>query len=222
VAIAGKIAGGDLSGHRRDGDRNSLLFAMKSMRDSLAGLVERARRHRHHCQRLAANRRRQPRPVGPHRAASRLAGGNRRLDGRTDLHRAPERGQRQRSQPAGANASAVAQQGGAVVAQVVQTMGSINQSSRKIVDIIGVIDGIAFQTNILALNAAVEAAAPASRAAALPWWPARCARWRSAQRCGRQGDQGADHGSVAQVDAGTALVDQAGATMAEIVRASAR
>jgi len=56
------------------------------------------------------------------------------------------------------SASAVAQQGGTVVGQVVDTMGSINASSRKIVDIISVIDGIAFQTNILALNAAVEAA----------------------------------------------------------------
>src|SRR5207237_2826432 len=55
-------------------------------------------------------------------------------------------------------ASEVAGQGGAVVAQVVQTMGAINDSSNKIVDIISVIDGIAFQTNILALNAAVEAA----------------------------------------------------------------
>jgi methyl-accepting chemotaxis protein len=56
------------------------------------------------------------------------------------------------------SASNVAQRGGAVVAQVVQTMASINQSSKQIAEIIGVIDGIAFQTNILALNAAVEAA----------------------------------------------------------------
>jgi methyl-accepting chemotaxis protein len=58
----------------------------------------------------------------------------------------------------GNSASEVALRGGAVVSEVVQTMGSINDSSKKIVDIIGVIDGIAFQTNILALNAAVEAA----------------------------------------------------------------
>jgi len=67
-----------------------------------------------------------------------------------------------------------------MVAQVVETMGSINESSRKIVDIIGVIEGIAFQTNILALNAAVEAARAASRGAASPWWRPRCAAWRSA------------------------------------------
>ena len=57
-----------------------------------------------------------------------------------------------------AEATSVAQRGGAIVGQVVQTMQAINQSSHKIVDIIAVIDGIAFQTNILALNAAVEAA----------------------------------------------------------------
>jgi methyl-accepting chemotaxis protein len=65
------------------------------------------------------------------------------------------------------SATGVAVKGGAVVGQVVNTMGSIKDSSRKIVDIIGVIDGIAFQTNILALNAAVEAARAGSRGEAL-------------------------------------------------------
>jgi hypothetical protein len=60
-------------------------------------------------------------------------------------------------------------------------MESINASSRKIGDIIAVIDGIAFQTNILALNAAVEAGAPVSRVAALRWWRRKCATWRSAR-----------------------------------------
>jgi len=70
-------------------------------------------------------------------------------------------------------------------------MSSINESSRKIVDIISVIDGIAFQTNILALNAAVEAARAASRGAALRWWPPKCATWRSAAPP-RQGNQDTD------------------------------
>ena len=78
------------------------------------------------------------------------------------------------------SASEVAVRGGQVVAEVVQTMEAINTASRKVEEIISVIDGIAFQTNILALNAAVEAArAPASRAGASPWWPPRCAAWRS-------------------------------------------
>jgi aerotaxis receptor len=79
-----------------------------------------------------------------------------------------------------ADASETAVRGGEAVGRVVQTMDEINAASRKIVDIIGVIEGIAFQTNILALNAAVEAARAASRAAASRWWPARCAAWRSA------------------------------------------
>jgi hypothetical protein len=73
-------------------------------------------------------------------------------------------------------AADVAVHGGDVVGEVVTTMRGINDSSRKIADIVGVIDSIAFQTNILALNAAVEAAVLASKAAVLPWWPARCAR----------------------------------------------
>ena len=62
-----------------------------------------------------------------------------------------------------------------MVAKVVDTMHGISDSGRQIADIIGVIDGIAFQTNILALNAAVEAARAGRNATALPWWPARCA-----------------------------------------------
>jgi hypothetical protein len=90
------------------------------------------------------------------------------------------------------SASDIAVKGGELVTRVIDTMGH-HESSDKIADIIGVIDGIAFQTNILALNAAVEARAPASRAAALPWWPPRCATWRSV-RPRRQGHQGADYG----------------------------
>jgi methyl-accepting chemotaxis protein len=73
------------------------------------------------------------------------------------------------------SAAEVAARGGVVVSHVVTTMDDINASSKKIFDIIGVIDGIAFQTNILALNAAVEAAPPANKAAASPWWRRKCA-----------------------------------------------
>ena len=76
------------------------------------------------------------------------------------------------------SATEVAQRGGTMVAQVVQTMQGIDDSSHRIADIIGVIDGIAFQTNILALNAAVEAARAGSRGAALPSWPPKCVPWQ--------------------------------------------
>jgi methyl-accepting chemotaxis protein len=78
------------------------------------------------------------------------------------------------------SASLVAVKGGEAVSQVVQTMKGINDSSRKIADIIGVIDGIAFQTNILALNAAVEAARAGEQAVVSQWWPAKCAAWLAA------------------------------------------
>jgi methyl-accepting chemotaxis protein len=83
---------------------------------------------------------------------------------------------------AGGGASDYATKGGQVVGEVVSTMGAIKESSSKIVDIISVIDGIAFQTNILALNAAVEAARAGEQGAALRWWRRKCARWRSARR----------------------------------------
>ena len=110
------------------------------------------------------------------------------------------------------SAAEVAARGGQVVAQVVSTMQDINASSNKISDIIGVIDGIAFQTNILALNAAWKPPARANKAAALPWWPVKCAAWPSAVRM-PQGNQSLINASVEKVESGTALVGNAGATM---------
>jgi methyl-accepting chemotaxis protein len=114
-------------------------------------------------------------------------------------------------------ASEVAGKGGAVVAQVVDTMGSINASSKKIVDIIGVIDGIAFQTNILALNAAVEAARAGEqgRGFAVVASEVRNLAQRSAAAAKEIKLLISD--SVEQVEIGTRLVDQAGATMNDIV-----
>ena len=116
-----------------------------------------------------------------------------------------------------ASASAVAVKGGAVVSDVVQTMGSINDSSRKIADIIGVIDGIAFQTNILALNAAVEAARAGEqgRGFAVVATEVRNLAQRSASAA--REIKGLIDDSVAKVGAGSKLVDQAGATMQEVV-----
>ncbi|SDE76336.1 methyl-accepting chemotaxis protein [Massilia sp. PDC64] len=115
------------------------------------------------------------------------------------------------------DAAKIAARGGAVVAEVVAMMGSINESANRIVDIIGVIDGIAFQTNILALNAAVEAARAgeqgrgfavvASEVRNLAQRSAAAAREIKALICA----------SAAEVDAGTRLVNQAGTTMEQVV-----
>jgi methyl-accepting chemotaxis protein len=120
------------------------------------------------------------------------------------------------------SASEIAQKGGDVVQQVVGTMGSINESSRKIVDIISVIDGIAFQTNILALNAAVEAARAGEqgRGFAVVAAEVRNLAQRSASAAKEIKTLIGD--SVEKVEVGTKLVDDAGKTMEEIVNAIKR
>jgi methyl-accepting chemotaxis protein len=115
------------------------------------------------------------------------------------------------------SASAVAVQGGEVVSQVVETMRGINESSRKIADIISVIDGIAFQTNILALNAAVDAARAGEqgRGFAVVASEVRSLAGRSAEAA--KEIKTLIGASVERVEQGTLLVDQAGATMTEVV-----
>jgi methyl-accepting chemotaxis protein len=116
-----------------------------------------------------------------------------------------------------ASASDLATRGGDVVGQVVQTMGSIKESSRKIVDIIGVIDGIAFQTNILALNAAVEAARAGEQGRGFAVVAAEVRNLAQRSAGAAKEIKALIGDSVDKVDAGSKLVDQAGNTMQEIV-----
>ncbi|MFL9710203.1 methyl-accepting chemotaxis protein [Methylobacillus sp. Pita1] len=114
-------------------------------------------------------------------------------------------------------ASESAVRGGQVVDQVVNTMGSIKESSRKIVDIIGVIDGIAFQTNILALNAAVEAARAGEQGRGFAVVASEVRNLAQRSAAAAKEIKGLIGDSVEKVDIGNKLVDQAGTTMSEIV-----
>jgi len=120
------------------------------------------------------------------------------------------------------SASSVAEKGGAVVQQVVGTMTSINESSRKIVDIISVIDGIAFQTNILALNAAVEAARAGEQGRGFAVVAAEVRNLAQRSAAAAKEIKHLIDDSVGKVGEGSKLVAQAGATMEEIVTAVKR
>ena len=120
------------------------------------------------------------------------------------------------------SASQVAAQGGAVVGEVVGTMASINASSLKIVDIIAVIDGIAFQTNILALNAAVEAARAGEQGRGFAVVASEVRNLAQRSSAAAKDIKELIGDSVEKVEAGTRLVDQAGATMDDIVSGIAR
>ncbi len=220
VRIAGAIATGDLAVgiETREGDDSSLLYAMSTMRDSLVRIVSQVRTG---TDTIAT-------------ASAQIAAGNIDLSARTEQQAGSleetassmeemtsavkqNADNARRANNLAMSASHVAEKGGGVVSQVVHTMGAINQSAQKIVEIIGVIDGIAFQTNILALNAAVEAARAGEqgRGFAVVATEVRNLAQRSAAAAKEIKTLISD--SVDKVDSGNKLVEEAGATMHDVV-----
>ncbi|MFZ6688789.1 methyl-accepting chemotaxis protein [Undibacterium sp. SXout11W] len=218
--IAGQIAAGELTApiDVAAGDQNSLIFEMKNMRDSLVNIVAQVRSG---TDTIAT-------------ASSEIAMGNLDLSSRTEQQASSLEkttssmreltttvkqnadNAREANQLA-ASASEVARQGGVVVAQVVDTMGSINESSKKIVDIISVIDGIAFQTNILALNAAVEAARAGEQGRGFAVVAAEVRNLAQRSAAAAKEIKTLIDTSVEKVEVGTKLVGQAGVTIDQVV-----
>ena len=226
VEVADRVSAGDLTVHidvdSRD-ETGQLLGALQRMQQSLVRTVSVVRQN---SESVAS-------------ASAQIASGNNDLSARTEQQASAleetaasmeELGSTVRQNADNArtanqlamNASTVAAQGGEVVAEVVETMKGINASSNKIADIISVIDGIAFQTNILALNAAVEAARAGEqgRGFAVVAGEVRSLAQRSAEAA--KEIKSLITASVERVEQGSALVDKAGATMTEVVTAIRR
>ncbi len=223
--IAGSIAHGDLSIaiDTHVTDKGSLLTEMKQMRNSLVDIVSQVRRGTHTIT----------------TASREIAAGNADLSSRTEQQASSlektastmeeltstvkqNADNARAANQLAATASDVARKGGDVVSQVVGTMGEINSSASKIADIIGVIDGIAFQTNILALNAAVEAARAGEqgRGFAVVASEVRNLAQRSAAAAKEIKTLIGD--SVDKISRGSKLVGQAGVTMDEVVESVKR
>jgi methyl-accepting chemotaxis protein len=221
VTLAETVAGGDLT-HRIDAsaqdETGALLRALRHMNDSLVGIVSQVRGG-----------------TDTISTASReISAGNLDLSSRTEQQasaleetaasmeeltttvRQNADNARQANQLAIA-ASDIAIQGGTVVGEVVTTMGAINDSAKRIADIIGVIDGIAFQTNILALNAAVEAARAGEQGRGFAVVASEVRNLAQRSAAAAKEIKELITASVTSVDAGARLVDQAGTTMEQVV-----
>ncbi|MDD2878904.1 MAG: methyl-accepting chemotaxis protein [Rhodoferax sp.] len=225
AAIAVRVAAGHLDDPIQvaNNDTSSVMAQLKHMQENLARMVMAVRQGSH----------------GVATASAEIAQGNHDLSARTESQASALEqtaasmeelsatvkqnadSARQANQLA-MNASSVAVQGGEVMGRVINTMKGINDSSRKISDIIGVIDGIAFQTNILALNAAVEAARAGEqgRGFAVVASEVRSLAGRSAEAA--KEIKRLIGASEEQVNQGSALVDQAGSTMVALVSAIKR
>jgi methyl-accepting chemotaxis protein len=223
--IVRSIASGDLSVEvvTRPDDRQSLLFSMKEMRASLADIVGQVR--------AGAN--------SIASATTQIAAGNLDLSARTEQQAGSleetassmeemtstvkqNADNTVRANQLAITAAQIAEQGGAVVTQVVDTMGSINASSRKVAEIIGVIDGIAFQTNILALNAAVEAARAGEQGRGFAVVASEVRNLAQRSAAAAKEIKALIGDSVGQVDTGTKLVEQAGTTMQAVLESIRR
>lgn len=223
ILIAETVAAGDLSqefSSDLQGDFGRLLGALGTMEDTLTDLVSNIKES----------------SDGISASAGEIDSGNTDLSRRTEDQvsaltetaasmeqlTATVRQNADRARSASGlavNASATAERGGSVVGEVVQTMQAISGSSRKIVDIIQVIEGIAFQTNILALNAAVEAARAGEQGRGFAVVASEVRNLAQRSAVAAREIKALIHQSVEQVERGAGLVGQAGRTMEEIVQA---